>query len=182
MKIHPTSRYGLQVAWKIGAFQEFVHANGTCGDYGPSVWDTWAVWWIRNPESTSWVWVHLSCDVQISRWEYDCLVEQDWSTTSSMQNAAGFILYSELSLWSWKHRILSKRGFPAWNAWVIYIYIYIWISKSLPSIQICIHLPRGLCVLFDAHPEVEWSPWQMLFCEAPDLDRSDKNQMLKFVV
>lgn len=36
---HP-DMIGWQVAWKIGAFQEFVHANGTCGDYGPSVWDT----------------------------------------------------------------------------------------------------------------------------------------------
>ena len=27
----------VQVAWKIGAFQEFVHAHGTCGDYGRGV-------------------------------------------------------------------------------------------------------------------------------------------------
>ena len=26
-----------QVAWKIGAFQEFVHSQGTCGDYGRQV-------------------------------------------------------------------------------------------------------------------------------------------------
>lgn len=51
-----------------------------------------AVWWIRNPLRTSWGWVHLSFDVQVSCWEYYCLVEQDWSATNRMQNAAGFML------------------------------------------------------------------------------------------
>lgn len=32
-----------KVAWKIGAFQEFVHAHGTCGDYGRSMFNTASV-------------------------------------------------------------------------------------------------------------------------------------------
>lgn len=165
---HP-DMIGWQVAWKIGAFQEFVHANGTCGDYGPSVWDTriypncslmdqksfqnqlrlgsfilWCTGFLLR------IWLFDGAGLKRYQQDPECSRFNTW--------------YSDLSLsMIMKTSYFAQKRFPCfgwlsdlWLSTYIYIlYTYIWISKSLPCNQICHPFAPWFWVLFNA-PEREW--------------------------